>query len=318
MAWTVKISHAVDENPKVLDAGYHGRAVLMWALCLSVRKGFAGSIPADYARDGHIARALSCPVEWASEGVAGCLRAGILRRGGDGGLEILPDPDWDQPLSDAERKRIERNKKKEQEAAVTVGHAASAGVTDGHARSVDGHAVSAMSPSGSDRSGPFRTDPKEEIPPNPPEGGVLPGLVDEKRDRAEVETGAFVEWFNRKFGKRCQAGPYVTQVRAILKAHPKTSQEDFRLVALYARAEWAGGPLQARLIPETLLRLQPFPRRLDIARQWREDGMPELRPAKTDAPRTEPRPAPRSERTSTSGQAVPIGALVGRQLGGGR
>lgn len=85
---------------------------------------------------------------------------------------------------------------------------------------------------------------------------------------AREEASAWVEWFNRKFGREFQVrAELVKDVRALLER--KYTQEDMRIVSLFKREEWGDNPKMAgQLVPDVLLRPSKFGGRLDAARQW--------------------------------------------------
>lgn len=88
------------------------------------------------------------------------------------------------------------------------------------------------------------------------------------RDSARPEAAAWLEWFNRRFGRHFELrDEVVAAVRALRAKH--FTQEDMRLVALFKRSQWEGKADMAHLlVPATLLRVKTFGGYLDAAREW--------------------------------------------------
>lgn len=142
MAWTITTSVYLDENRKMrrANAATQGRAelVFMWLLRLARRRGFGTMIPAGFSDHADIADHRRMAVDLVVEALSACATEKILKLHDDGGIEILPDADWVQPMTPAERKAAQRartNDLSREVTEVTSGHVVSRDVQDSHAES---------------------------------------------------------------------------------------------------------------------------------------------------------------------------------------
>jgi len=87
-------------------------------------------------------------------------------------------------------------------------------------------------------------------------------------DRWHSEATAWVEWFDRKFGRSFRVNKQtVAQVKTLLQR--KHTQRDMRMVALFLRSRWEHDPkMREFLKPSAILRGEKFSERLDEAREW--------------------------------------------------
>lgn len=102
--------------------------------------------------------------------------------------------------------------------------------------------------------------------PNP--GQAILTLVAPPKPSFRDEATEWVEWFNRKFGRRFQVGGELLEAFTRLR-RAGYSPRDMRAVALFQREQWATNDDMAKFLrPETLLRLSNFKRYVVGAREW--------------------------------------------------
>lgn len=104
--------------------------------------------------------------------------------------------------------------------------------------------------------------------PDPDSGSVTP-IRPDPYAAARVQAASWVEWFNRRFGRRLTANrELVKQVKALM-ALGYSEKPDMRGVALYLKYKWQDDDrMREHLIPSTILRPTRFAERLDLAREW--------------------------------------------------
>lgn len=199
MSWTAKIGVYVDENPRIIKATPPGADLLFWFVRLSVKMALGGVIPSTYADPEYIAGQRRMPVESVRTALDLCFTAGVLTRRPGGDIGISPDKDWDQPLTDAERKR--RQREKDDPGDVSRDVTPVTNVTDGHAC----HAPI--------RTSPIRTIPEE---PSPADAGKTEqlALVPPVAPTPALDFERLYALYPRKEGKTKGLAKCRTQVRS--------------------------------------------------------------------------------------------------------
>lgn len=91
-------------------------------------------------------------------------------------------------------------------------------------------------------------------------------------DQSKLAAQAWVEWFNRKFGRQMRANTELVKMVRGLMVRGYTEKPDMRGVALYLRAKWGDDEkMREHLVPSTILRPTKFAERLDLAKEWSPD-----------------------------------------------
>lgn len=126
----------------------------------------------------------------------------------------------------------------------------------GHSQSISpGEAVFTLSS--------LRSDPD----PESGSGSVVP-IRDPFRD-ARASAEAWVEWFNRRFGRQMRVHQELVRTVKGLLSRGFSEKPDMRGVALYLKAQWSDDEkMRGHLVPSTILRPTKFAERLDLARDW--------------------------------------------------
>ena len=121
-AYWIKVAQTYHRNPKARAAGWWGKELFLYLLCVNGEVNEDGHLPAHYVAPDHIA------YEWGNPGGASqvqdaldaCERAGLIEQTADG-VDILGyDSQWGKRLSGAERQRRYRERKRAAKLAESV------------------------------------------------------------------------------------------------------------------------------------------------------------------------------------------------------
>lgn len=248
IAWA-KLAANLHSNRRIRKAGHLGRAVYVFVLCCNAGRGATGTMPATELEVWYLADQLLVTLEEAQRGVDAALTAGLISIDGENVSICGWETEWGKrPLTEAERKRIQRARVKSPDTVQT-----SDGTSSGP------EVPCPECPTGEESRGEKRRAPADTA-------GTAPLSLSADPEPAQELAAIAIGEINRLAGTHYEPTSKRTlkDCKTIAKASPSPTAEQVRAVIGAKWSEWRGDDKMRRhFTPWTLLRPNKFAQYLE-------------------------------------------------------